>query len=133
VFGICSFRIPDLTLPNLTEIILTFSQSLQAKARIFTGRGHDRFLPYPFQFTVHLKVCDNDTVTNMIISRHRFGKHVPAATNRRGIIEYCYEGRLLQTNSVQGAFLRQQRFSLVTARLQKEMRSEECFFHKGVQ
>jgi hypothetical protein len=37
----------------------------------------------------------------MTITGQWFGKHVPAATNRRGINTRCYEDRSLQTNSVQ--------------------------------
>jgi peroxiredoxin len=47
---------------------------------------------------------DIHNVTNMTIAGQRFGKHVPAATNKRGINTRCYEGRSLQINLVQDAF-----------------------------
>jgi hypothetical protein len=45
-----------------------------------------------------------NNVINMTIAGQRFDEHVPNATNRPGINALCYEGRFLQTNSVQGAF-----------------------------
>jgi hypothetical protein len=61
------------------------------------------------QFSITICATRFNIVTNMTIAGQRLGKHVPAAKNRRGINLRCYEGRSLQTNSVQRAFPWQQR------------------------
>jgi hypothetical protein len=70
----------------------------------------------------------------MTIAGQRFGKHVPAATNRRGINTCCYEDRsstrrLSVTADSQQVFSmatsKQQKFSMVTGSLHKEPCREE--------
>jgi hypothetical protein len=68
---------------------------------------------------------ENSIVTNMTIAGQQFGKHVPATMDRLNTC--CYEGRSLQTSSVQGAFPWHQTFSTVTSRLYKEPCREEWF------
>jgi hypothetical protein len=44
---------PAGTLAIVTVVFLVFLQDFQVNARIVTLIGHNHFLPYPFQVTVH--------------------------------------------------------------------------------
>jgi hypothetical protein len=47
----------------MTEVLRGFPQSLQANAGIATPLDHDRLLPTPFQFIIHLSPCHSTLYT----------------------------------------------------------------------